>query len=98
MPSSSSDDDDFAAVLLLLSSSCIPLNTILQLLPKQNYVIFLLLWSFNAGIITFLAVPWWILGNHLFKGCTTPAMIRPLLPLLALMLYLFRSSEKFFYI
>ena len=42
-------------------------------------MIFLPLWSFNAGIVAFLAVPWWILGNHVSKGCTTPTTIRPLI-------------------
>jgi hypothetical protein len=36
--------------------------------------------SFNIGIIAFLDVPWWTLTNHPSKGCTTPVMIRPLLP------------------
>jgi hypothetical protein len=55
-------------------------------------VFFLVLWSFNAGIVEFLVVPWWTLGNHLSKGCPIPAMIRPLLPLLALTFQLFSIS------
>jgi hypothetical protein len=77
MPPSSFDDDDFAAVFLLFSSSHIPLTTGLI---AQVTEFFLGLLSFNIGIIAFLDVPWWTLTNHPSKGCTTPVMIRPLLP------------------
>ena len=72
----------FALVIILHSSNYC------DYCPSQVKDFFLVSWSFNVGIDAFLDVPWWTLASHPSKGCTTPVMIRPLLPSQALTMFL----------